>query len=60
MDDYDNKDGEENDEDPFEWYYELDDEDKECYWTEFSYNRYSKTLWSSYEPSEWEIFLEYE
>jgi len=57
MDDYDGKDGEENDEDPFEWYYELDD-DKEVFWYEMSYRKFDrKTTWSDLELNDLELFL---
>lgn len=57
MDDFNDKDGE-DEEDPFEWYYDLEDDDKEYFWTEFSHYRFDrKTTWNDFELNDLELFL---
>lgn len=42
----------------FDYWYDLEDDDKEVYWHEFSYNRFQKTERWEIEPTDWELFLQ--
>jgi len=58
MADFMNEIGElEDDENPFEWYYELEDDADEVYWNEMSFRRFSNiSMWDNIEPTEFELF----
>ncbi len=51
-------DGDELEEDPFAWYYELEDNEEEYKWGEMSYYHFDKhTTWDDLELSDMDTFL---